>query len=148
MNSERLQDLFQDPLNFELMRNPVMNDCGHTFDNESIVGYIGYCHDQGRQLSCPLCTAHLRLPLRPNILVKQAIDVLTNPENAGLGQEQMTDEEIETIENGVNHIEQIRSQNAANNIPNVVPERMTFAENAKAIGLKVSQDIAQFYGCF
>lgn len=71
--SSNLSDIFTCPLSYEILIDPVSDHCGHTFERQYIVAWLG------RSQTCPLS----KLPcqpgdLRPNLIVKAALEVLAH----------------------------------------------------------------------
>ena len=63
-----LTSLFEDPISYELMEDPVMIPCGHTFDRTTITSWLS------TRGTCPLCQAHVKpADLISNYVLKQVI---------------------------------------------------------------------------
>jgi hypothetical protein len=130
---QRLKELFTDPITYEVMQNPVINTCGHSFDRESVADWIQQCDRRHQPHECPLCRAPINLPLPNNIILQHALEVLDNPENRDVGdaEQLIDDDERKRIEIAVSHINDQRARNAANDIPNELPQQTTFSRRAE-----------------
>ena len=66
-----LREMFEDPITHELIANPVVDSCGHTFDRAGIVRWLQEHH------SCPLSRRVFdEADLLPNLIVRDALDIL------------------------------------------------------------------------
>lgn len=134
-------ELFRDPISHELMQDPATCvPCGHSFEKEQIEGWRAFCVRKGAPPTCPLC----RQPIQELItafLLKQAIEVVCNPQNSSINHFQsLTDEEQEQLQQGASQIEQQQAQNVAAGVPNMLAEPQSFIQRVKAASQRV-------YGC-
>jgi uncharacterized coiled-coil protein SlyX len=73
------QMVFRCPISYEIMRNPVMDRCGHSFEAENIRLWIENHH------SCPESRLQLEVnELTPNLALRTAIATYTDPSRGQL----------------------------------------------------------------
>ncbi len=126
IQNNKFADLFIDPISMEIMINPVINTCGHTFEITKIEEWRANRITLGSVPDCPLCRAPLE-NLIMNRLIKEGLDVINNPENTHLKSiEDLTDEEQENLQSAVSAIIQRRSIDQENGVPDRLPEPPTF----------------------
>jgi len=135
-----LTEIFIDPISLERMHDPIINQCGHTYERTQIEGWIARKVQAGEVANCPLC----RLPvagLIPNLILGQALEILDAPVNALTTRiEELTGEEQEQISAAINIVIQRRQQDQASGIPDRLPESVKFLS-------KVAGAISGVYYC-
>jgi hypothetical protein len=68
-----MEELYQCPISLELMNEPLMMRCGHTFEKSSIHMHLVL----NKREICPMCRKKIKFCQgMPNVLVKQAIENL------------------------------------------------------------------------
>lgn len=73
--SEKLENSVICPMSAEIMKDPVIDDDGHTFERESIEDYHSYLRAKGRPISCPLSHKPVSTNLITNYSAKNLIDI-------------------------------------------------------------------------
>jgi hypothetical protein len=75
---EAFMQHFEDPLTLDIMKKPVMDECGCIFDEASIQSYYNRYHkigEEGEYAICPMTGQHIHMnQLRPARLVKAVIE--------------------------------------------------------------------------
>ncbi|MGE5196809.1 MAG: U-box domain-containing protein [Anaerolineae bacterium] len=66
------------PLSQEIMEKPVVDKCGHSFEQGEIMKVVNRALSQGKQPQCPLSGQPLEGSFIPNLSLKKVIDDLTN----------------------------------------------------------------------
>ena len=121
-------DLFDDPISYERMRNPVITTCGHTFERIQIEGWIAL---HSNDPSCPTCRAAINTnDLVPNLLIRQAIEILNNPSNRRLNRvdDLRDDNDRQRVETAASHMRTRRAADEAAGNPYRLPEPMSFIQ--------------------
>lgn len=128
MLNNNLRDLFIDPISLELLRDPVINGCGHSYERGQIDGWRAHKVSLGVVPDCPLCRAPLD-NLIPNRLLRDALGVMNDPDNGGFENiEDLTTEEQEQVQNAIDAIRQRRQADQANGVPDRLPEPQSFLQ--------------------
>jgi len=137
-----LSDLFIDPISQEIMTDPVIANCGHTFERVQISGWLAARIQQNAPTTCPLCRVPVTQMIN-NILLRNALDTL-NSYPAATDMTGFTDEEQNNISRATSSIENRRNQDRLHQIPDRLPERQLFARIGDA-STKSSNATSQFY---
>jgi hypothetical protein len=129
--SNSLRDHFIDPISFEMMKDPVMNQCGHVFCREQIEGWRALKIREGAVPSCPLCREPIQ-NLVKNVLVKNAIEVLNDPDNAHVNsiEDFPDDEQRERVQQALDRLESRWKQDDAQGVPHRLEVAHNFAKKA------------------
>lgn len=133
-----LRDTFTDPISLEVMTDPVMNSCGHSFERSQINGWMAREVENKPVPECPLCRKPIR-NLIPNILLRDALAVLADPANTSLTRvEELTDEERDQVQAAINNVFAQRARDEENGIP-------TRLEKPEKFLSKIAHDVSRFY---
>ena len=132
-----IRDLLICPITYELLQDPVVDTCGHTFERIDITYWLSRCQ------SCPLSALPLRVEdLKPNHAVKDVLDVLAhhNSELDGL-----EEDEKERVNVGLDQISSRRAADAAAGILDRLPE----GERRLSLATRIKNEVeGSLRGCF
>lgn len=140
----QIRELFSCPITRELMRDPVITECGHTFEKEQLEGWIASQVAEGKDsASCPLDRKPMG-KIVPNRVFKQAIEILTRRENEEIKLiddiRRLPDEDITVVQTAVdNELDRWNLDNEEQ-ISHQLPERQNFVQ-------KVVKAVADYYSC-
>lgn len=62
------------PISHEIMQNPVMDQCGHTFDQSTVEALQKAAAAAGRTLKCPITNLEIKPIFFPNLALKAIIE--------------------------------------------------------------------------
>lgn len=147
---ETTNDYFIDPISHNRMHNPVINECGHTFESDQLNGWNKNKVTPGAVDSCPLCEAPVR-NLVPNMLIRYALEVLDLPDNVNAEKiEDLLDEEQEKVQNAINNVMQRRNADHAKGILDRLPQPKNFIQRTIDGISALSKESKDFYenSCF
>lgn len=114
LNAETLKDLLICPITHELIQNPVIDPCGHTFERIDILKWL---QEHPR---CPLSNQFMSSnDLKPNYMVKDVLDVLAHHDS---NLSALEDDEQARVEDGANQILAQRVSDAAIGVLDRLPE--------------------------
>jgi len=125
------------------MHDPVINaSCSHTFEKSHIEGWIASCIGAKKKPDCPLPLCNKPIAnLAPNVVVKQAIDILNDPGNSKANSvEDLTTEEQELISLAADTIKAKRAADKVLGIPDRLLKPVSFPK-------QFLQAYRDFYKC-
>jgi len=148
-----LTNLLSCPISHELMEDPVIIQCGHTFDREYLVTWIRYQQNQRQPALCPLDKTRpvSEDTLLPNFLAKHAIELLRSEDiqrQVALVQEledlSLTDEDRHDFGQLIQTIKERRARDQGQGIPSFVEPSLS--QKIHNMMRKIKESSRQVFG--
>ena len=123
-----LSDLLIDPISYELMQDPVIDPCGHTFERVQIQGWLRI------NASCPLSRRPMTAAnLINNLIVRDALEVLAHaPASVISGNDtigDLSDEDQQIVQMAMASLNRQRANDQENEIPDRLATPRSFLAN-------------------
>ena len=132
---EKVLDLLACPISYELIEDPVIDKCGHTFERATLEGWLA------TNPRCPLSNQELHAAdLTTNFALRDVIAILKHHQSK---LDALDDEEQEILNEGVNIIAAKRAEDVAVGIFDRVPAD----QRRPSLARRITDSVKRFYGC-
>lgn len=144
-----LTDTFIDPISHTRMTDPVINDCGHTFERGQLNGWNQKNITPGSVPLCPLCKEPIK-NLVPNMLIQYALEILDSPDNEAVNNiSELFEEDQMTVQRAIQHITDRRTVDISRGIPDRLPKPQSYLEkilnDMGEFSKKAAENVSEFY---